>query len=204
MTNIDNIIFDFGGVFLDLDYNRTRTAFEKLGVINFDKMYSQADAGKLFQKLETGHIPEEDFYPELNRCTGLSLSPEQIDDAWNAMLLQYRESSLQYLEVLKEKYKLYLFSNTNYIHMAAFKKIFEGSHPGKHFDDYFAKAYYSCRMGLRKPDEKSFEWILDDLGIEAQKTLFIDDTYQNIEAAERVGIKAIHLKPGMRIEELDL
>jgi putative hydrolase of the HAD superfamily len=93
MQNPENIIFDLGGVILDVDYNLTRIAFEKLGVIHFDEMYSQANADQLFQKLETGEISEDLFYKELNRCTGLNLSPDEIRKAWNAMLLSFREKA---------------------------------------------------------------------------------------------------------------
>ena len=101
MEKIENIIFDLGGVILDVDYNLTRAAFEKLGVANFDEMYSQANANKLFQKLETGEIDEAEFYKELNDCTGLHLSTEEIKKAWNAMLLSFREGSLQFLEEIR-------------------------------------------------------------------------------------------------------
>src|SRR5665213_1837028 len=116
MQNIENIIFDLGGVLLDIDYNLTRAVFEKLGVTHFDEMYSQANAGKLFQKLETGSIAEEEFYKQLNHSTSMNLSPEEIKEAWNAMLLTFREDSLQFLDQLKGKYKIFLLSNTNKIH----------------------------------------------------------------------------------------
>ena len=204
MKNIENIIFDLGGVILDIDYNRTRKGFEKLGVTQFDEMYSQANANLLFQKLETGHISNDDFFKELIECTNLDLTPEQIRTAWDAMLLDFRESSLDFLEGIKSKYKTYLFSNTNFIHMEAFHKIFhrkEREHP---FNDYFDKAFYSCEIGLRKPELESYQWILNHLNVDASKTLFIDDSIQNIEAAKKVGIQTVYLKPGMKIEELGL
>lgn len=204
MKNIENILFDFGGVLLDIDYSLTRKAFEDLGVARFEEMYSQAEADKLFQKLETGHISNEVFYEGLNLATGLNLSSQQIDQAWNAMLLQYREPSVDYLKRLSERYKLYLFSNTNFIHMEEFRKVFQQKHDGHSFDDYFARTFYSCEMGLRKPDHESFEWILDELKVEAGKTLFIDDSIQNIEAAKEVGLQVIHLIPGKKIEDLGL
>ena len=94
MQKTEAIIFDLGGVILDIDYNLTRTAFEKLGVRNFDEMYSQSSADMLFRNLETGKISEENFYNEMNKCTGLQLSPAEIKQAWNAMLLNFREESL--------------------------------------------------------------------------------------------------------------
>ena len=204
MKDIKNIIFDFGGVFLEINYHLSRKAFEQLGVADFDEMYSQANADRLFQNLETGHISPEEFYVQFNRTTRLELPDAEIDKAWNAMLLHYRVSSVDFLETLKPRYKLYLFSNTNYIHMKAFRELFNKTHPGKNFDDYFDKAYYSCAMGLRKPDLESFEFIINELKIDPKETLFVDDSPQNIEAAESAGLKTIYLKPGMVVEDLDL
>lgn len=204
MEKIKNIIFDLGGVLLDIDYNLTRTAFEKAGVTHFDDMYSQASADKLFQKLETGKITEDNFYKELNNSTGMHLSPEEIRNAWNAMLLSFRENSLTAIANLKGKYKLYLLSNTNFIHMEAFNKIYHSQPRSLRFDDYFNKAFYSCDIGFRKPDAICYEWVIDHLKIDAAETLFIDDSVQNIEAAKSVGMKTVHLVPGDKIEELGL
>jgi len=204
MKNIENIIFDLGGVILDIDYNRTRKGFEDIGVKQFDEMYSQANANKLFQKLETGYISNEDFFKELDSATNLNLTPHQIRTAWDAMLLEFREDSLKFLAEIKSRYNTYLFSNTNFIHMEAFHKIFHRKEREHSFNEYFNTAFYSCEIGLRKPDPKSYQWILDHLNAEASKTLFIDDSIQNIEAAKEVGLQTVHLIPGMKIEELGL
>ena len=204
MKNIENIIFDLGGVILDIDYNLTRKGFEGLGMTEFDEMYSQANANHLFQKLETGHISNDDFFKELGEVTNLGLTPEQIRAAWDAMLLDFRESSLDFLKLIKSKYKTFLFSNTNFIHMEAFHKIFHSKKREHPFNDYFDKAFYSCEIGLRKPDLESYQWILNHLNVDASKTLFIDDSIQNVEAAKTVGMQTVYLKPGMKIEELGL
>lgn len=204
MEKIENIIFDLGGVLLDIDYNLTRNAFEQLGVLNFDEMYSQAGADQLFQKLETGKISEESFYKELNRRTGLNLSPEAIRLAWNAILLNFRESSLQFLDSIRPKYKIFLLSNTNCIHHTSFSKIFFNKNREKSFEKYFDKVFYSFEIGLRKPDGICYDWVLKEIGVDPGKTLFIDDSYQNIEAAKKVGLQTVHLDEGKYIENLGL
>ncbi len=204
MQKIENIIFDLGGVILDIDYNLTRTAFEKLGVTHFDNMYSQSGADKLFQKLETGHITEHDFYNELNRCTGLNLSHHEIKTAWNAMLLSFRETSLQFLDEISSKYQLYLLSNTNFIHMEAFNEIYHAKKRAKPFKAFFNKAFFSCEIGFRKPDQVCYQFVLNELKIEPGKTLFIDDSVQNVEAAANEGMQVIQLTPGKSIEDLGL
>jgi putative hydrolase of the HAD superfamily len=204
MQNIEAIIFDLGGVILDIDYNLTRSAFEKLGVLHFDEMYSQAAADKLFQKLETGTIAEDNFYIELNKCTGLHLSPNEIKQAWCAMLLDFRETSLVFLNNLKPRYKLFLLSNTNHIHIPEFNKIYNNIKREKPFNNFFEKAYYSCEMGLRKPDAECYEYVLNKEKLEPSNTIFIDDSLQNVEAAGRSGMQTILLEPGKYIEDLNL
>lgn len=204
MEKTENIIFDLGGVLLDIDYNLTRTAFQQLGVLNFDEMYSQANADQLFQKLETGRITDDEFYKELNRCTNLNLSSEEIRNAWNAMLLSFRENSLQYLDDIRSKYQIFLLSNTNYIHLDSFKNTFHHKKRKKKFDEYFNRAFYSCDIGLRKPDITCYEWVLKELKIQPQKTLFIDDSVQNIEGAKAAELQTILLTPEKRIENLGL
>ena len=204
MQKTEAIVFDLGGVILNIDYNLTRTAFEKLSVKNFDEMYSQSGADMLFRELETGKISEENFYNELNKCTGLQLSSTEINKAWNAMLLNFREESLLFLDALKVKYKLFLLSNTNHIHIKEFNKIYHGKKRERPFIDFFEKAYFSCEIGLRKPDAACYDWVLKKEKLVPEKTIFVDDSIQNVEAARLAGMQTVLLQPGKNIEDLDL
>lgn len=204
MKKAENIIFDLGGVLLDIDYNLTRTAFERLGVHHFDDMYSQVSADKLFRRLETGHIAEEDFYKELNHHTGLHLTDTEIREAWNAMLLHYRVASIDFLEKIRPRYRVFLLSNTNFIHLRELEKIYGQLGKAKPFEDYFDKALYSCAIGFRKPDAACYEWVFRHLQVEPAATLFIDDSIQNIEGAAAAWLQVLHLKQGEKIEDLGL
>jgi glucose-1-phosphatase len=204
MQNTEAIIFDLGGVILNIDYSLTRIAFEKAGIKNFHDMYSQANADELFSNLETGKISEDSFYNELNKRTGLYLPSVEIERAWNAMLLTFREKSLEFLNTLKPKYKLFLLSNTNHIHLNAFNKIYLEKKRDKLFEAFFDKAYYSCKMGLRKPNADIYEFVLTENNLDAGKVLFVDDSAQNIEAAKILGMQTILLGPGEYIEDLSL
>src|SRR5687767_8820946 len=123
----ENIIFDLGGVLLNIDYRKTESAFNKLGFTRFNDMYNQYTANSLFENLETGKISEDDFYRELIEAGGATLTPQQLSRAWNAMLLDFRDKSLQFLEKLGSNHGLFLLSNTNAIHHAAFMKIYENN-----------------------------------------------------------------------------
>ncbi len=204
MEIIEAVIFDLGGVILDIDYSLTRKAFEKLGAQNFDEMYSQALADKLFRNLETGNIKAANFYSEFNKCTGLNLKPDQINEAWNAMLLTFREDSLLFLEDIKSRYRLFLLSNTNEIHYDMFKKIYhQKKRPGT-FEFFFEKAYYSFEIGMRKPDSDIYEYVLETNNLKPKSTLFIDDSIQNVNAAKSQGMQTILLKTGNFIENTGL
>ncbi|MEO6868015.1 MAG: HAD family phosphatase [Ginsengibacter sp.] len=202
MPQIKNIIFDLGGVLLDIDYHLTQKAFEDLGVKDFDSMYSQASADQLFQLLETGRIKEAQFYAQLKKCSGLNLTEKQIDKAWNSLILDFREESLIFLSEIGKRYRIFLFSNTNVIHMEKFQEIYLEKPRPQPFNELFEKAFYSCEIGLRKPDITSYQFILDHANIKPQETCFIDDSIQNVEAAKLAGMKSILLKKDEKIENL--
>jgi len=204
MQQIKNVIFDLGGVLLNIDYNKTSRAFQQLGFENFDELFSQLKANELFEDLETGKISEAAFYKEVQKFATQEVDQKDIFIAWNAMLLDFRKSSLDFLVSIKDKYRLFLLSNTNIIHLTEFKKILQQETGKSSLDGYFIKSYYSHEIKLRKPYKDIYEFILKDGNMKAEETLFIDDTASNIEAAKELGIKTHLLLPGERIEALGL
>lgn len=197
---IKNIVFDLGGVLLDIDYELTSKAFEQLGYKHFKQMYSQYAADELFENLETGKISNEDFYSIMQKIKA-DISVEQITTAWNAMLLTFRMKSFEYIEQLSKQYSIFLLSNTNAIHHAAFTEMFK-KEKNRSMDSYFTKAYYSHQIGFRKPNDDIFEFVLEDAGVKAEETLFIDDSYNNIETAQKLQWKTHLLKKGELVEKV--
>lgn len=191
---IDNIIFDLGGVILNIDYNLTAQAFKDLGAENFDEMYSQQKQFGLFDQLETGQISQQGFINEMLRLLPSETKPKQVIDAWNAMLLDLPKERLKKLEELKNNYSLFLLSNTNSIHFEAFTKIIQKQHNLSSFQPYFEKLYYSHEIGLRKPNKEVFEHILDEQKLKAESTLFVDDSIQHVEGAKKAGLNAVLFK----------
>lgn len=194
MQGIKNIIFDLGGVILNINYQRTYEAFTALGVQNFNELYNQFKGSSLFNDLETGHITPEAFLSEMKKHVPEQVTPEQITDAWNAMLLDFPLQRLQLLQQLRQYYGLYLLSNTNAIHLETFNRILQESRGIPSLAVFFDKAYYSHLMGCRKPDRESYLMVLEENGLKAEETLFIDDTLPNIEGAKAVGLQTIHLQ----------
>lgn len=203
MAFLKNIIFDLGGVLLSIDYNKTENAFIALGYPEFKKMYSQFTADELFVKLETGKISNADFLKILTAAHAGEVSPQQVTDAWNSMLLEWRQESLAFLKPLAKQYNLYLLSNTNAIHEEAFNTSLKIQTGLASIDGFFTKAYYSHKINLRKPDREVFEFVIEDAGIAPAETLFIDDSQNNIDAAAALGFKTRLLAAGEKIEELD-
>lgn len=203
MQTAKAIIFDLGGVLLDIDFRLTEKAFTGLGVNNFSDFFTQFHSNSLFKKLETG-VDEALFYDEFRSETGLSLSDEQIKDAWNALLLDFRLESLAALPQLKTKYQLYLLSNTNEIHLQEFQRRYALLQQEQDFDALFDAAYYSHRIGHRKPNASAFEYVINIHQLNPAETIFIDDSINNIEAAKQLGLQTVHLLPGMKVEELGL
>jgi putative hydrolase of the HAD superfamily len=201
---IKNIIFDLGGVFLNIDFQLTSQAFEKLGVTNFNQMFTQHYSNPLFELLETGEITEDEFYDAFRVESKSQLSNEQIKTAWNALLLNFPLERIEWLEEIASKYRIFLFSNTNQIHYDCFIENFNKAFPTKNFDALFIKAYYSQHLGLRKPYPNSFQAILTEQALDPAETLFIDDTIKNVEAAQVLGLQTIHLKAPITVLDLDL
>jgi glucose-1-phosphatase len=204
MNNIKNIIFDLGNVLLDIDYSKTITAFEELGFKNFKTDFAPQAMGTLFQQIETGKIGEETFYEAIKAKSKTPITNTQIKNAWNALLLNFRTESLSFLEKISLQYKLYLFSNTNSIHLAKFEEIFTRDTGKPSLDAYFTKAYYSNIIGYRKPDAAAYAFVLNDANIIAGETLFIDDLEINIEGAKALDIQTHLLLPDERVQQLKL
>lgn len=199
-----NIIFDLGGIFMNLDFSLTEKAFIDLGITQFPSMFTQHHANDLFEQLETGQMSELEFYDAFRRETGSSLTNAQIKTAWNALLLDFPQERLDWLERISKKYRVFLFSNTNRIHYDAFIEILARENHCTDFDSYFSKAYYSHELGLRKPYVASFQKILEEQGLDPAETLFIDDTAKNLVGAREAGMETIHLVAPQTVLDLGL
>lgn len=192
MPSTKNIIFDLGGVILDIDFGLTHQAFELEGVEGFDKLYGQHAAAPFFVDFEKGKHTAAEFYDHIRNICGCPLGDDTIRRCWNALLIGFDAAKIDWLERIAGQYRVFLFSNTNSIHYQAFTKEFFDL-KGKEFNSLFVHAYYSHEMGLRKPDPASYQAILDEQSLVPSETLFIDDTLKNIEAARALGLQVKHL-----------
>lgn len=202
MSRFRHIIFDLGGVIINLDIPATIHAFKALGASDFESIYTQLAQHDLFDGFDKGTISEQDFYRAFCDLTKLHIDFKTFETAWNAMLLDFPTHRLQLLQQLKPNYATFLLSNTNETHVRAFESILQKEHGVSNLENYFQKVYYSCRMGMRKPDTEIFNHLLETQQLNPNETLFIDDSPQHIEGAKRCGIHAFQLLPGKELHEL--
>jgi glucose-1-phosphatase len=195
-TMIKNIIFDFGGVLLDLDYHRTWTSFKHLSVFDMHKEHLPDWFVQLNDAFETGNIQQESFIWHVQKnASGHIPHAGEIVRAWNSMLLGWQPHKLNFLKSLRKEYKTYLLSNTNEIHIDWVQNDLKTNHDIYDFDsNYFEKTYYSHLIGLRKPDPAIFRYVLNTNGLIADETLFIDDSAEHIKAADDLGLKVHHFE----------
>ena len=199
IKGIKHIIFDLGGVLLNIDYNLTEKAFIDAGIKNFPELYGQLQQSDLFDKWEMGLMERAEFISTLQKISDTPLT--QILNAWNAMLLDFPVRRLQILQQLRLYYDLFLLSNTNEIHEESFNNILMRAHGFPNIGVFFDKVYLSHRVGMRKPNAEIFQRILDDNDLKPEQTLFIDDSPQHIVTAKQLGIQTIFLEKGMTIEK---
>ncbi|HNX43873.1 MAG TPA: HAD family phosphatase [Bacteroidales bacterium] len=194
MNTIDTIIFDLGGVLYDIDVDHTARAFTEMGAgeINMEALHKSMHEEHIYEGLDTGRLSPAGFRDEIRRLTGMPLSDEQVDAAWNALLVEFPARRVKMMLSLRKNYRLLLLSNTNAIHFDYYSKHFETDY-GIPFESLFDKAYYSFRIGLCKPDPGIYRHVITDSKLEPEKAVFIDDLFVNVEAARKTGLKAIHL-----------
>jgi len=200
MKNIDNIIFDLGNVILNIDYQNTIDAFKKIGVPNASIFYSKSSQLNIFNQLETGHISKQNFILEIQKIVPKA-SASQIINAWNAILQDLPNERLEILKNIKDKFSIFLLSNTNSIHIEKIIDIL-GEKKYEEFYNLFEKVYYSHEVKLRKPNSDIFKLVIKENCLSIKNTLFIDDSIQHIESAKKIGLKTYHLDGHETLESI--
>ena len=194
MHSIKNIIFDLGGVILNIDFKKTNDAFHLLGLENFSQHINQFHITDLFLNYETGQIDDMEFIDSVAKLSSKPMPEDKIVEAWNALLLDFPKERIDLLKKIKSQYRTFLLSNTNSIHLKEFQERLHNEQ-GVYLEDLFERAYYSHVVKLRKPNADIFELVLKENNLEPSETLFIDDTQPNIDAAKKAGLHAALVSP---------
>jgi len=200
-NKLTTLIFDFGGVIINLNLPQCIQNLKKLGVANIESYLSNFGQKEFFLQFEKGEIGIPEFRNEIRKLSNRILSDAEIDAAWCSFLVDIPAERLVLLEKLRSKYTLLLLSNSNPLHVdVSAAKALEGT--GKTIRDYFDKCYFSYEMGLTKPDSTIFEALLADAGVMANECLFLDDGPKNIKAANALGIQTYFVTQGENLDFL--
>ena len=193
-AKIKNIIFDLGGVILDIDETIVYKELEKMGISTSELAHSK-EFIDIMSKFDTGIYTAPTFRKKTKTLLGQEkMTDQRFDAIWNAMLLDIPRERIEAIEKVKKHYKIFLMSNTNVIHYDLYVRDLQLRFGYNEFDDLFNKSYFSFAEHLEKPDPRFFELILDHESLVSEETLFIDDTEVNIRAAQSLGIRTYHIR----------
>jgi putative hydrolase of the HAD superfamily len=186
---INTIIFDFGDIFINLDKKTTMDGFKNLGLKEWNEELDQLNI-----QFEKGNISSNEFLAGFQKHMP-NASIEEIQDVWNTILADFPLYRLEFLQMLSKKYRLFLLSNTDSIHIETFEQRVGSSFYGD-FYQCFEQVYFSFEMGMRKPDAEIYQALLNQHELQPKRTLFVDDKKENTDAAAALGIQVWNLQVG--------
>ncbi|MHB9055849.1 MAG: HAD family hydrolase [Paludibacteraceae bacterium] len=200
--DITTIIFDLGGVIIDLDWNECIRNFKKVGINDMENLVSTTLQRGFIYEYELGKISDEEFRNEIRMHATREVTDEQIDYAWTSLLVKISSEKLEMLHRLKKKYKILMLSNTNNLSYSHSLEMFKKN--GHNVDDYFDKCYLSYKMHLAKPTQEIFEAVLKDAELKPEECYFLDDGIHNIETARNIGFNVELINPTESMDKWQL
>ncbi len=194
---LPHLLFDFGGVLINIDYQRTAEAMRGLSRAGRSVEFTQASQAELFDLFETGHLTPADFRAGLRQHYELQATDAELDAAWHAMLLDVPAERLAYLaELRRAGHQTALLSNTNHLHIAEINRRLAAQYGLQNgIADCLDRVFYSQEVGLRKPGDAIFAHALHKMNWRAEDVLFIEDSPQHVATARRLGLRVLHLTP---------
>jgi FMN phosphatase YigB (HAD superfamily) len=188
VRDIDALLLDLGGVIIELDWERVFSHWARCAGQPVDPIRARFSFDDAYQRQERGEIDAWAYYESLRGSLGLAISDDEFDTGWKALFTREVSETVGLLKRLEGRVPMYLFSNTNAAHQAAWATRFAAALAP------FRRAFVSCEIGLRKPTRESFLHVADAIGSPARKILFLDDTLENVEGARAVGMPAVHVR----------
>lgn len=199
---IKNIVFDLGGVLLDLNWQGCVDAFTALGAEDVENIIHKFGSKDVFGDLEHGHIEEHEFYNGLRKMLKRDISDDQLRDAWNVIIHDFPVHRIAMLQKLKKDYKLYVLSNTSIIHTKHYEKMLVDS-IGMDMETLFDGIVYSYEVGLSKPSPGIYKNLIEKTGINPAESVFIDDAAANTAEALKHGLNVIHKPDTIEVADFD-
>lgn len=189
MVGIKNIVFDLGGVIIDLDRDRAVRSFEEIGVKDAEQLIDAYEQKGIFLEVENGSIDTVEFCRKLSDHVGKELSLDDVKKGWMGFIVDVPLYKLAYILDLRKNFKVYLLSNTNPIIQEQWARTDRFTEAGLPISAYFDKMYTSYEVGVTKPDPAIFNFMIRDTGLLPEETLFVDDGLRNIEIAKQLGFQ---------------
>ena len=196
MAKIKNIVFDLGGVLIDLDHGQAVRRFKEIGVADAEQLLDPYEQKGIFLEVENGTITAEEYCEKLRKHAGKDIPYEDIKHAWLGFISDTPQYKLDYLLKLREHYNVYLLSNTNPIIQEGWARTDQFTPAGRPIGAYFDKMYTSYEVGATKPDRRIFDYMIKDTGLMPSETLFVDDGSSNIEVGQALGFVTHQPKNG--------
>ena len=197
-----NIIFDYGGVIINIDVQKTIEAFLNIIPKNMDNIQEKIESSEVFQALERGEVEEPDFLNQINGILGSQMKWEEFEPAWNAMIGDIPADRLKVLERVSKNHRIFLLSNTNSIHLRRVNEVVKETMQADSIDHYFEKAYYSNHIGLRKPGIEIYNHVLTEQNLDPEETIFLDDNILNLKGAAKTGMAVYHITEAKGITDI--
>jgi HAD superfamily hydrolase (TIGR01509 family) len=185
---IDALLFDFGGVLIEISFDRVFARWADLAGVDVELVKSRFRHGEAYQRHERGELAHPAYFQSLRDELRIDLTDAQFADGWNQVFGPEFEQTVALLPLLRARVPLYLFSNTNPFHFDYWRDRYaKALQP-------FRRMFISCEMGVRKPHREAFERVAKEIGVPAGRILFFDDTEPNIEGAREAGMHAVHVR----------
>ena len=185
LHNISALLFDLGGVMIDIDFERALLRWSKQSHLPVAELRRRFAMDKAYQQHERGEIPASEYFAHLRRTLELEASDTDIERGWNDIFVGEVAATISYVATVQTKLPCYLFSNTNPTHQAFWINNFPTA------IESFQRIFVSSELGLRKPDPQAFEAIAAETGFRLDETLFFDDSEENVTAARQIGMPSV-------------
>ena len=185
------VIFDFGNVIINIEFQRIYQTFAKFTSKPIAYIEKRITEDQIFRRYESGQFTDEEFREVMRQTLGFPLSDHEVDTAWNAILLDIPTDRIDLIHKIRQKYPVFLLSNTNNIHITASNNYLKKTHGINSLDILFDRLFLSYEMGMWKPDTEIYYEVLRSINLEPKEVVFFDDNLQNIESAKAIGMQTI-------------
>ena len=202
MKDIKNIIFDFGGVIINLDMQAPLELMKLHTRLDVHQVWNELKSKRIFELYEQGLLSDGEFRNSIRNFFHVNIDDELLDQIWNSLLLDMPKERIDLLNKCKNNYRTFLLSNSNAIHYKSYLAQIQNRYKLNSFDDLFEKAYFSFEMNQLKPSSEIFQTLINNHQLIPDETLFIDDTVIHIETAKKMGFRAVHLANGLSINDI--